>query len=89
MALAIPVSASATSFDVTATLSQNGKQIDSVTVPYRCDALGAACSNIFLSTKAWYVYLAIGIVVLILLGLWARSRRRKNLQPVPPQLPPQ
>lgn len=71
VALTMPVAkAGLTSFDLVAKVSQNGKTIDKITIPYRCNQLGGACQAPSLMAIGIYgvtALLLIGIVVLVYL----------------------
>ncbi|MDE2079088.1 MAG: hypothetical protein KGI73_01735 [Patescibacteria group bacterium] len=81
-ALTVPVTrSSADSFDVTASLYQNGVLVDQVTVPYRCSALGASCSLL----DTWIpLYILAGIIVLLGILWFVIKHHRSAVPPVPP-----
>jgi hypothetical protein len=83
-ALETPFTQTSDSFAVTATISQNGKQIDSVTMPYSCSTLGEPCDH------SYYIYVPILIllIVIILLLSYLRARRRHHMTTTSTTAPP-
>lgn len=75
------------SFDLVATVSQNGKMIDKIKIPYRCNQLGAECSMPSLIDMG-----LMGLIVLILIGggalLYIRTRPKPHVPTplVPPSI---
>jgi hypothetical protein len=83
VALAVPMSAAATSFVVHATISQNGKQLDSVDIPYSCSDLGAPCQSPLIPVAS-----ALAVIVALILLYLFFVRGKHSTMPPPPQIPP-
>ncbi len=83
LALTLPVTKNLSSFELVATLNQNGKQIDQVIMPYDCRVL-TGC-------KDYTIYIVGGIVLLLLIlciALLLYVRRSSTRVALPAQQPP-
>ncbi len=93
-ALALPVAQLPTSFEVTATLSQNGKELDKVVTKHSCSDLGIVCDDSLWAqispsdpqSAFWYI---IGIVVLLcaLVGTFMYYKKKTTPSPQTPTIP--
>ncbi len=83
-ALAVPVAGAFSSFTVTASLYQDGKLIDKVTVPYDCKTLGGTCEN---SSLVPIAAVAAALLLIIVLGLVFFRRRHDASSPLTPPSP--
>lgn len=89
-ALKAPFKGKASSYVVTAQLYQDGKLLDTVSVPYSCNALGTPC-NIF---ETWWPLVIVAALIALALIFWQFMRPRRsvsssttaytNTPPVPP-----
>lgn len=86
VALTMPAGkAGLSSFDLVATVSQDGKVIDKIKIPYRCDQLGATCSWPSLIDMALMVMITL---VLVGIGVLIYMRTRPRPHVPTPLVPP-
>ncbi len=95
VALTIPVASTYDSFELVATLFQNGNQIDQVTVPYSCSVLGSSCKGSIIPIVIAVVVAILVILLLVIVLILVRKHKKRNTMasissslPVNPTQPP-
>ena len=79
-ALTAPLTKTASSYRITADLYQNGKHLDSVSIPYSCKDLGVTCQNPFILPLLALGALCV-LIALIVFGVRVYKKRMKKASP--------